>query len=473
MRPNLVAGEWLPSDRAEAVVDPWHRELLDEVALATPSQLEVALVGADRARRATAELPTWRRAEILRGVAAGIAGQQESLAQTIRREAGKPIDFARGEAARAAETFAFAAEELRSARGEVIPLDASPRAGSKWGLTRRFPLGPVAAITPFNFPLNLVAHKLAPAIMAGCPIVLKPANKTPLSALALGELVLEAGWPPEALSVLNLAVSDAGPLIEDPRLRALSFTGSDAVGWALAGRAGRKRTLLELGGDAAVIVTPQVRDWEAMVRRIAFGAYAYAGQVCISVQRVYAHESVYERLVADLVREAQEGVRVGPPEESGVVMSGLIDDGAVAKVRGLVEQTCAAGARLRCGGHLEGRRFAPMVLTEVPADSPLARTEAFGPVAHVAPYHDLDEALALVDASPYGLQAGIYTSDLATATRAFERLEVGAVLVDEVPTFRVDHMPYGGVKGSGRGREGLRYAYEEHTETRLLVMPRG
>ena len=469
---NLVAGAWRDSDRVEAVLDPWSGETLAEVALATPAQLDEAIAAAHRATAVTGALPVWRRAEILRTIARGIEARHDELARTICAEAAKPIDYARGEAARALETFEFAADELRATRGEVIPLDASRRAEAKWGMTRRFPAGPVAAITPFNFPLNLVAHKLAPAIMAGCPVVLKPANKTPLSALILGEIVLEAGWPPDALSVLDLAIPDAGPLVEDPRLRVLSFTGSDAVGWALKGRARDKRVLLELGGDAAVIVEPDGAQ-DGLAARLAFGAFAYAGQVCISVQRVFAHASIYERLVADLVAESEGGVVVGAPTDPGVMMSCLVDDRAAEKVRGLVDASCDAGAVLRCGGPREGRRFAPMVLTDVPPTAPLSQVEAFGPVVCVSPYDTLEQAIAGANASRYGLQAGIFTSSLSAATRAFEGLEVGAVIVGDVPTWRVDHMPYGGVKASGSGREGLRYAYEEHTEPRLLVLPRG
>lgn len=448
-----------------------------EVPLATPVQLEMAISAAVQATADVGALPTHQRVEILERTAALLARDAAQLATQICREAAKPIAFARGEVARAQQTFRFAASELTSHRGDVIPMDAAAGGNDKWALTRRFPVGPVAAITPFNFPLNLVAHKLAPAIAAGCPIVIKPANKTPLSALALGRLVLEAGWPEQALSVLNLPIEDSAPLVEDERFRLLTFTGSGRVGWAMRARAGRKRVLLELGGDAAVIVAADAGEdpaaWDRMVQRIAFGAFAYAGQVCISVQRVLVHSSLYDRFVADIARVTTDTIGVGAPTESGVVVSSLIDDHAAAKVSRILDDTMSRGAVLQCGGDRSGRLIAPCVVTDVPPDSLFAVEEVFGPAVAVSRYETLDEAIGRVNRSRFGLQAGVYTSHLPTITRAFEGLEVGGVMIDEVPTFRVDHMPYGGVKESGFGREGLRYAYEEYTDERLLVLPRG
>jgi acyl-CoA reductase-like NAD-dependent aldehyde dehydrogenase len=471
MRANIIAGRLESDGRLHAVENPHHGTVVDEVTIAGPQQLERAISAAHGAWKHTRSLPTHARVAVLRRVAALLVERSEGLAGQLSQEAGKPIDFARGEVARAVETFTFAASELESRREEVIALDASPRVCNRWGAVRRFSSGPVAAITPFNFPLNLVAHKVAPAVMAGSPIVIKPAPATPLSALSLGELLLEAGWPTGALSVLNLDVVDSAPLVTDPRLSVLSFTGSDTVGWMLKGQAGRKRVLLELGGDAAVVVMDDADGdaWDAMVQRIAFGAFAYAGQVCISVQRVLVHERVAERLAEDLVAATQR-VAVGAPETPGVVMSSLIDDRAVAKVNRIVEETEAAGGVRRCGGHREGRLFDPMVFTNVPADAPLGCEEVFGPAVMVQPVRGLDEAIEQVNRSRFGLQAGIFTNRLDDAHRFFEQAEVGAVLLNDIPTWRVDHMPYGGVKESGFGREGLRYAYEEYTEPRLLVI---
>lgn len=471
MAQNLVAGSWVASNQMETVASPWSGEALDEVPLASAGQVDQALASAESALAATRALPIWRRAEILEQISRSVAKQSHELAATLSAEAAKPIDYARGEVGRCVETFRFAAEELRCARGDTIPMDATSRGAGKWGITRRFPVGVVTAITPFNFPLNLVAHKMAPAIAAGCPLVLKPANKTPLTALNLARIVLESGWPPEALSVLNMGLSEAGLLVTDPRPRLFTFTGSAQVGWALKAQAGKKRVILELGGDAAVVVGSEVKDWDAMVRRIAFGAFAYGGQVCISVQRVLVPEAQHQRLQEDLLAVLPEEVKVGAPDQSGVTMSALIDDQAVAKVEGFVSDAEARGAHRLAGGHREGRVFDPMVFTDVPPDCRLGCEEVFGPAVYLQSYGTYQEALDGVNRSPHGLQAGLYTADLDEINQAFTALEVGAVLVNEVPTWRVDHMPYGGVKDSGFGREGLRYAYEEYTEERMLVIP--
>jgi acyl-CoA reductase-like NAD-dependent aldehyde dehydrogenase len=472
MTPLILAGRAHTDGPAHDVVDPHHDRVIAQVPTATPVVLDQAIAAAHRAWPVTRAMPVHARVAVLRRVANLLVERQDALATQLSQEAAKPIDYARAEVARAVETFTFAASELEAARDDVIPLDASPRVSDRWGVTRRFSAGPVSAITPFNFPLNLVAHKVAPAVMAGSPLVIKPAPATPLSALSLGGLLLEAGWPAEALSVLHLEVADAGPLVTDARLAVLSFTGSDTVGWMLKGQAGRKRVLLELGGDAAVLVAPDVQDLAPAVQRVAFGAFAYAGQVCISVQRVLVPRGRIDAFV-DALLTATAQVRIGAPEEPGVVMSSLIDDRAVAKVRRIVADTEARGGRRLCGGHRGGRLFDPMVFVDVPADAPLGCEEVFGPAVFVQPYDDFDDAVATINRSRFGLQAGLFTDSLATTTRAFEALEVGALMINDVPTWRVDHMPYGGVKDSGFGREGLRYAYAEYTEERLLVLPKG
>ncbi|MGB0589251.1 MAG: aldehyde dehydrogenase family protein [Myxococcota bacterium] len=468
MRDHLVSGAWERSEHSEPVYAPYSGELLAEVPIASLDQLERATAGAERAARDVATLPTWRRMAILRAVAKGLEDRLEAIASLLSQEAGKPIDYARGEVRRASQTFSFAADELLAERGDVIPMDASTGGTGVWGLTRRFPVGPILAITPFNFPLNLVAHKVAPAIAAGCPIVLKPANKTPLTAFTLAEIVLEAGWPPEALSVLNVAVSDAHILVRDARYKVLSFTGSDTVGWQLKAQAGRKRCLLELGGDAAVVIAEDAGDLDAIAQRCAFGAFAYAGQVCISVQRVLVHECHYEAFLEALIRATRDTVRVGPPSESGVMMSCLINESASAKVSRILEQTVAAGAVIHTGGgHLE-----PTILSSVPMGSPLDVEEIFGPAVHVRSFSTLDDAIHEVNRSRFGLHTGLFTDHLETINRCFESLHVGGLIVNNVPTFRVDHMPYGGIKDSGLGREGLRHSYAEFTEPRLLVLPK-
>jgi acyl-CoA reductase-like NAD-dependent aldehyde dehydrogenase len=468
MREHLVSGAWERSERSEPVIAPYSGEVLAEVSIASLDQLERATAGADRARGDAAALPTWKRMAILRAVAQGLDTRLETIAMLLSKEAGKPIDYARGEVRRAIQTFSFAADELLAERGDVIPMDASTGGTGVWGLTRRFPVGPILAITPFNFPLNLVAHKIAPAIAAGCPIVLKPANKTPLTAFALAEIVLEAGWPPEALSVLNVAVADAHVLVRDARFSALSFTGSDTVGWQLKSQAGRKRCLLELGGDAAVVVAEDAKDLEPIARRVAFGAFAYAGQVCISVQRVLVHHTHEAAFIEALVRATSETVRVGPPDEAGVMMSCLIHESAETKVRRILDGTLAAGATL----HLGGGTLEPTILSGVPEGSPLDVEELFGPAVHVRSFDALGDAISQVNRSRFGLHTGLFTDRLETINRCFESLEVGGLIVNNVPTFRVDHMPYGGVKDSGLGREGLRHAYNEFTNPRLLVLPK-
>ena len=478
---NLIAGTWREGDAWISVTHPFTGEELERVAVATTDQVDEAIAAASASMETLRALTVYERAQILRAIADGIDAKAPSLSQTLSAEAGKPIAQERAEVTRASETFRFAAEEVRSARGESLELDAALSGAGKWGVIRRFPVGPVSAITPFNFPLNLVVHKIAPAIAAGCPVVLKPADKTPLSALALAKIIEDAGWPKGALSVLNTTVERTTPLVEDPRMRLLSFTGSGAVGWDLKARAGQKKVLLELGGDAAVIVSeggprPKTEAWDAMIRRVALGAFAYGGQVCISVQRVLVQASLYEAFVEDLVDAVHTHVRVGPPEDERAVMSALIDDRAVEKVQRFVSDALARGAKRLTGGHREGegsgRLFDPMVLVNVPQDALLACDEVFGPVVAVWPYETLDEAFERVNQSPYGLQAGIYTHDLREATRAFEELEVGAVLIGEIPTWRVDQMPYGGVKASGFGREGLKETLLEYTEPRLCVLPR-
>lgn len=478
---NLIGGLWCEGDAWTPVVHPFTGETLESVAVATAEQVEQAIARAAESMDTLRELTTHDRAQILRTIAARIDELAPSLSATLSAEAGKPITQARAEVARTSETFRFAAEELRSQRGESLELDAARSGAGKWGVIRRFPVGPVSAITPFNFPLNLVAHKVAPAIATGCPIVLKPADKTPLSALALARIIEEAGWPAGALSVLNTTIERAAPLIDDPRMRLLTFTGSGAVGWGLKARAGQKKVLLELGGDAAVIVSdrgpaPGEADWDAMIRRVAVGAFAYGGQVCISVQRVFVHASRYEAFVESLVDAVHTHIHVGPPDDEAAIMSGLIDDRAVEKTRAFVSDALDRGAKRLTGGHREGegagRLFDPMVMVDVPDDALLACDEVFGPVVALWPYDSLEEAFDRVNASPYGLQAGIYTNDLREANRAFERLEVGAVLVGEIPTWRVDQMPYGGVKASGFGREGLKDTLAEYTEPRLCVLPR-
>ncbi len=383
-------------------------------------------------------------------------------------EAGKPLSDARREVGRAIQTFSIAAEEAKRIGGEVVPLDWSPGMESHWGVTRRFPIGPILGITPFNFPLNLVAHKVAPALAAGNSILIKPAPQTPLTALLLGELLTEAGVPPGGLNVLPCNNMVAEQLVVEPRFKLLSFTGSAPVGWMLKAKCGKKKVVLELGGNAAVIVEPDA-DLDYAVQRCVTGGFTYAGQTCISVQRIFVHESVAAAFTENLVGLVRR-LEAGDPGNERTVVGPLIDSGAAERIEGWIGEAVTQGAQLLFGGTRTGSVVQPTVLSRVTATMKVSCREVFGPLVTVTPYREFDAVLRSVNESDYGLQAGIFTQNVGRIFRAFEQLDVGAVLANEIPTFRADHMPYGGVKDSGIGREGVRYAIEDMTEPKLLVM---
>ena len=466
-RAPLVRGREVRTGAAYAVRSPFDDATVAVVHRAGPQEVEEALAAAEAAFEVTRHLPSWRRSEILAGAADGIAGRKEELARTIALEGGKPIAHARLEVDRAAFAFRIASEEAKRIYGEIVPLDWIPGNEGRIGHVRRVPLGPVAGITPFNFPLMLVAHKVAPALAAGDPIVLRPASQTPVSSFELCRIVLEAGWPEDAIAVVPSSIEDARPLVEDARIRLLTFTGSPAVGWALKARAGRKRVALELGGNAPVIVDRNA-DLEYAVQRIAWGATVQSGQSCISVQRVYVHAAVWDEVVPPLV-ERMQGLKLGNPLEDDTDVGPLIDLAAAERVEAWVRQAVEAGARVLAGGERDGRLWEPTVLADVREDLPIACDEAFAPLLAVFRCDDVDDAIARAGTSEFGLQAGIFTNDLGVVDRAFDRLEVGGLMVNDVPTFRVDHMPYGGVKQSGFGREGIRYAIEDMTEMKLVT----
>jgi acyl-CoA reductase-like NAD-dependent aldehyde dehydrogenase len=465
--PCLVAGE--PSHTAETteVRSPFDGALAAVVHRAGPAEIERAIAAAAAAFETTRRLPSWKRAEVLERVSAAIAARQENLARIVALEAGKPLKTARLEVARAAFTFKVAGEEARRVYGEIVPLDWLPGTERHEGHVRRVPLGPIAGISPFNFPLNLVAHKLAPAIAAGNPIILRPASQTPISALELGRLVLEAGWPAEAISVVPSATDAAAPLIEDDRIRLLTFTGSPAVGWSLKGRAGRKRVTLELGGNAAVIVHDDA-DLDFAADRIVWGGFSYAGQSCISAQRIYVAEAIYDQFVERLMPRVGN-LSVGDPLDEATDVGPLIDAAAADRVDEWVREATAAGARVLCGGSREGTIWQPTVLDSVRPDLRVSCAEVFAPLIVLNRYSDVRQAIEAADNSDYGLQAGLFTNDQRVIAAAIDELDVGGLIVNDVSAFRVDHMPYGGVKLSGFGREGLRYAIEEMTEMKLVV----
>ena len=453
-----------------AVTDKFTGQTATRVALADRGAIEGAIAAATQAVEPMRALPSHRRQAVLRHCAERFAARAEELAQTLCVEAGKPIRDARGEVGRLIDTFRIAAEESVRILGEVIPLDRTPRSENYVGMWRRVPIGPCSLISPFNFPLNLAAHKIAPAIAAGCPFVLKPASLTPVGALQIGEALAETDLPPGAFSILPCGRDQAEPFVVDERFKLLSFTGSAEVGWGLKARAGRKRVVLELGGNAACLVDAEA-DLEDVVARLVIGAFYQSGQSCISVQRILVHEDLYEPLRDRLVA-ATRALTMGDPKEETTFIGPMISEREAARLEAWIGQAVERGARLLCGGGRHGALHEATLIENVDPASPLWAEEAFGPVAVLASFRDFEEGLDRVNAGRYGLQAGVFTRDIHKVHRAWERLEVGGVVVNDVPSWRVDHMPYGGVKESGFGREGLRWAIEEMTEIRLLVVRR-
>ena len=467
-RPFLLAGEWRSSGEATAVRAPYDGRTIALVHRAARSDVEAAIAASTTWHRRRSLPPAHRRAAILSDAADRIVDERQALAVDLALEAGKPIRLARAEVERAATTFRTAAAEALRLDGEAFALDGAPGGEGRWAITRRFPVGPVGAITPFNFPLNLVAHKLAPAFAAGCPIVLKPATQTPLSALALARLLHEAGAPPGSVSVVPCAAADAVPLVEDPRIAHLTFTGSAEVGWDLRARAGRKRVTLELGGNAGVLILPDA-DLDLAARRCAEGGFAYAGQSCISVQRIFVHEDVAAQFERRLVAAGESQV-CGDPLVEGVSVGPMIAEGEAARAESWVSEAVGAGARCLLGGERRGAMFVPTILAGVDPTLRVACREVFAPIVVLATVASAREGIDRLADSEFGLQAGIFTRDLEVVLSAFRDVEVGALMVNDVPTFRLDPMPYGGVRGSGIGREGPRYAIQEMTEPRLLLL---
>jgi acyl-CoA reductase-like NAD-dependent aldehyde dehydrogenase len=475
MRPGIQTGfllcgkEWTDGEALE-VRSPWDQGLVGRVTVATRADARQAVSHAAVSLRRTRALPRWKRREILESVAGAIAAQKDRFAQLIVAEAGKPIRLARAEVDRAAMTFKTAAEEAARLGGESLPLDLTEGNEGRWGLVQRFPVGPVLAITPFNFPLNLVAHKLAPAMAAGCPILLKPAPQTPFTALALGEAILKAGWPDEALAVLPLSNADTAWLAErEDSIKLVSFTGSARVGWELKAHSGRKRVLLEMGGNAALIVHGDWHDLDAAAERTARAAFGFAGQSCVALQRVFVERAVFQTFLWKLVDCAGK-LAVGNPADEATEVGPLVRASEAERVEAWIKEATDGGAKLLAGGERNGSLITPAVLTGTKPGMKVRDEEVFGPVVAVEPYQDFEEALAQVNHSKYGLQAGLLTRDAKRILTAYRELEVGAVIVGDTPSWRLDPMPFGGVKDSGLGREGIRWAIEEMTEPRLLAM---
>jgi acyl-CoA reductase-like NAD-dependent aldehyde dehydrogenase len=463
----LVDGEWIETGAWQDVRSPYSREVVGRVARADAALARRAV---DAAARALAEpLPAHRRAEILTAVAGLLRERQENAATTICAEAGKPLKTARVEAQRAVSTFTVSAVVARTLAGEVVPMEASAAGEGKTAFTVRKPIGVVGAISPFNFPLNLVAHKVAPALAAGCSVVLKPASQTPLSALLLAELVTEAGAPPGWLNVLVGPASEIGDvLVEDERVRMISFTGSGDVGWSLRERAAKKKVSLELGNATPVLVEADA-DIEEAATKLAAHAFAFAGQSCISVQRVYVRRAAYDDFLARFVPKVA-ALRVGDPADEETDVGPVIDDDSKQRIQAWLEEARAGGAAILTGGDEERGVLRPTVVTDATPEMKVSCEEVFGPVCTVTPYDSLDEGIALANATRYGLQAGIFTASIASALAAARELEFGGVTVNEAPTFRADQMPYGGVKASGNTKEGPAWAAREMTEERLVVL---
>ena len=463
-----IAGERVTGTESRAVVSPFDGTEVGRVPVLGRAEVDRAVAAA---RAALDEaFPPWRRAEVLDAASRVIGERAEELAGLIAMEAAKPLKQARVEAQRAVSTFAFAAAAARTLSGEVVPLDASDNGEGKVGFVLRVPIGVVGAITPFNFPLNLVAHKLAPAIAAGCPVVLKPAGQTPLSAIALADLLLdECGLPPGYLHVVTGPGSEVGDaLVRHPDVAVITFTGSADVGWQIRADAPRKKVNLELGNNAPLIVHAD-GDWEAAADKVSVHGFSHAGQSCISTQRVYVHRSVADRFVERLVAKV-EALVVGDPRDEATDVSSLITDDDTERVAAWIAEAVDGGATVACGGDVVDGLLQPTVLTSVTPEMRVSRDEVFGPVVAVAAYDDVDEALALANDTRFGLQAAIFTADLGLALRAGRELRFGAVLVNEVPTWRADQMPYGGVGDSGNTREGPAYAVREMTERRLVIL---
>ncbi len=467
----LIDGTWRKSKETMEVRNPYNGEVVGVVYRPSAEDVEDAIGSSVRAFENSKRMPSYQRSGILRRAAIAIDERKEALARILCQEAGKAIKHARGEVTRAVSTLTIASEEANRVVGETVPLDVTPAAGDRLGIVRRFPLGPMAGISPFNFPLNLVCHKVAPALAAGNSITVKPASATPLSALLLGEILLEAGALPGSYNVLSCSAKIAEPLVTDPRLKMVTFTGSAEVGWGLKTKAGKKRVCLELGGNAAAVVEPDA-EMEFAVQRCILGGYAYAGQVCISVQRIFVQEKVYDDFVDQFVKGVK-GLKVGDPMLEETDVGPMIDEASAIQTEEWVKEAVLQGAKILTGGLRDRTMVEPTVLVNVPRDAKVSCQEVFAPVVVLGKYKTFEEAIDKVNDSVFGIQAGVFTKDIEKAFKAYNEIDVGGMIVNDIPTYRVDSMPYGGVKDSGFGREGVKYAMEEMTELKIMVVNHG
>ncbi len=467
--PYWLANEAVAPNTDLEVRDKYSGEVAARVAMADRGAIDAAIAAAVAAAEPMRAMAAYERQAVLEHCVRRFQERFDDLAMSLCIEAGKPIRDSRGEVTRLIDTFRIAAEEAPRIYGEVLPMDVSPRARGYAGMWKRVPVGPCSFISPFNFPLNLAAHKIAPALAVGCPFVLKPASLTPIGALLIGEVLAETDLPRGAFSILPCRRDGAELFTTDERLKLLSFTGSPEVGWDLKARAGKKKVVLELGGNAAVVVDETWTDLADAVERLVFGAFYQSGQSCIGVQRILVHEAVYDELRERLIA-ATRALVMGDPKDERTFIGPMISEAEATRLHRWIESAVARGARLLCGGTRDGAMLEATLLDDVPPSEDVVCKEAFGPVAVLSRFRDFDRALEQVNASAFGLQAGIFTRDLYRAQRAWDALEVGGVLIGDVPSFRVDHMPYGGVKDSGFGREGVRFAMQDMTEIRLLLV---
>lgn len=470
-RKNLIGGEWRGSDDVMEVRFPYDGSLVDAVSMASAQDMQDAMDAAIAGYALTRALPSHKRSEILENMARLLRQRFDEVVDAMIMEGGKNRQTAIGETARALETLKVSGEEARRIGGDVFSIDWTAAGENRQGFTRRAPIGTVLGITPFNYPVNLACHKIGPAIAVGNPIILKPAEKTPLSSLILAEIVLEAGYPPQAFSVLNAWGPDTELMVTDPRVAMISFTGGGNVGWMLKSKAGQKKVALELGGNAGVIVHHDA-DLAAAAGQAAAGGFANAGQNCISVQRLLIQRDVFEEFT-DLFVDEVKALKVGDPRDAAVDIGPMISLGDAERAEAWVNEARAAGAELLYGGDRDGAMFPPTVLTETAPEMRVNCEEVFAPVVTVSPYDRWHEAVAAINDSPYGLQAGVFTNDVKRIMDAWERIDVGGLHINSVSTFRVDHMPYGGIKASGYGREGIKYAIEDMTELRLMTLNLG
>lgn len=466
--PFYLANRAVSPNADLVVTDKYTGEVATRVAMADEAAIDAAIGAAAEAAEPMRRMPAHARQAILNHCVRRFEERFDELAMALCIEAGKPIKDARGEVTRLIDTFRYAAEESVRVNGEVLEMGISARADAYRGMWKRVPLGPVSFIAPFNFPLNLVAHKVAPAIAIGCPFVLKPASLTPVGALVIGEILAETDLPDGAFSILPCRRDGAALFTTDPRLKLLSFTGSQDVGWDLKAKAGKKKVVLELGGNAAVIVD-EGTDLDDAVQRIVIGAFYQSGQSCIGVQRILVHESISDLFEQKLIAKTT-ALKSGDPKDPSTFVGPMISDKEATRLHSWIEEAVAAGGTLLCGGGREGNLLEATLLKDVPKTAKVVCKEAFGPVAVLSTFTDYDAALAQVNDSDFGLQAGVFTRDIYKIQRAWDELEVGGVVIGDIPSWRVDHMPYGGVKESGLGREGLKYAMEDMSEMRMLII---